>query len=39
MPNLWGVSPVGRDGGDRSYVAQAVGRGGAESGRVEEGGR
>ena len=26
MPNLQGASPVGRDEGGRSYVAQAVGR-------------
>ena len=27
MPNLWGASPIGRDDGDCSYVAQTVSSG------------
>ena len=27
VPNLWGVSPVGRDEGDRSYMTQMISRG------------
>ena len=39
VPNLRGVSPVGRDEGCCSYVTQAVGRSGTELGDVEEGRR
>ena len=28
MPNLWGASPVGRDGEGRLYATQSDGRGG-----------
>ena len=27
MPNLWGTSPVGRDGEGRSYATRAISRG------------
>ena len=35
MPNLRGASPVGHEGGGRSYVAQTVGR--SEPGRRRHG--
>ena len=27
MPNLWGATPVGREEGDRSYMARTIGKG------------
>ena len=39
VPNLRGASPVGRDKGDRSYVARTVSRSGDEVGDVVGGGQ
>ena len=39
MPNLQGMSRVGRDGEERSYMALMVGGSGAKFDDIEENGR